>query len=345
MSFYSIFAILLKDLIDVTRSKAVWISLATPVVLSLLFTCAFSYSDSLPGIGYYDNGKSGFFDFLKKTRVFSIKSLKNKEEGPASLNDKDCLLVIILPEHFDEDLLKNSQPAVRILINEPALKGSEILLMELFELMRVYAKQPFPMQVKIEKIYKPGRGGTLQYILPLWILLTIMGSLVITTSSLIEEKDRKTLDALLVSPASIYDFITGKALLGIILSFSSASLLLGLNRSLTGNLPVVFSMLLLGGIFFSFWGVFVAFISPSQSTANSINSLVFICLMVPIVLSENSKLLRRLSGCLPSYYLVDGITKGLEGNCSGLFLNYLVLGGGSILLFALCLNVINRQEN
>ncbi|MEQ8167986.1 MAG: ABC transporter permease, partial [Candidatus Eremiobacterota bacterium] len=249
-----------------------------------------------------------------------------------------------LPEHFDEDLSKNSHPAVRILINEPALKGSEILLMELFELMRIYAKQPFPMQVKIEKIYKPGRGGTLHYILPLWILLTIMGSLVITTSSLIEEKDRKTLDALLVSPASIYDFITGKALLGIILSFSSAFLLLVLNRSLTGNLPVLFSMLLLGGIFFSCWGIFVAFISPSQSTANSINSLAFICLMVPIVLSENSSLLRSLSGCLPSYYLVDGITKGLEGNCSGLFFNYLVLGGGSILLFALCLNVINRQE-
>ncbi len=344
MSFHSIFAILLKDLIDITRSKAVWVSLATPVVLSLLFTCAFSYSDALPGIGYYDNGKSGFLDFLKKTGLFSIKLLKNQEEGPVSLNDRNCLLVIILPEYFDEDISKNSQPAVRILINEPALKGSEILLMELFELMRIYAKQPFPMQVKIEKIYKPGRGGTLHYILPLWILLTIMGSLVITTSSLIEEKDRKTLDALLVSPASIYDFITGKALLGIILSFSSAFLLLGLNRSLTGNLPVLFSMLLLGGIFFSCWGIFVAFISPSQSTANSINSLAFICLMVPIVLSENSSLLRTLSGCLPSYYLVDGITKGLEGNCSGLFFNYLVLGGGSILLFALCLNVINRQE-
>ncbi|OQA13329.1 MAG: hypothetical protein BWY64_03676 [bacterium ADurb.Bin363] len=122
---------------------------------------------------------------------------------------------------------------------------------------------------------------------------------------------------------------------------------MGLNGGLTGNIPNILFILLMGGVFFSIWGIFVAFISPSQSTANSINSLVFILLLVPLILSESSNFLWTLSRCLPSYYFADGISKSMESNCffGDLYVNYLVLLGGIIVLFGICLNIINRQES
>jgi len=212
------------------------------------------------------------------------------------------------------------------------------------ESRHIYSEGDFNM--RIENLYRKS-SCPLKEILPLWVLLTIMGGLVITTTSLIEERDKKTLNALLVSPVSIYEFVIGKGLLGVLLTFVSSLILMGLNGGLTGNIPNILFILLMGGVFFSIWGIFVAFISPSQSTANSINSLVFILLLVPLILSESSNFLWTVSRCLPSYYFADGISKSMESNCffGDLYVNYLVLLGGIIVLFGICLNIINRQES
>jgi len=344
MSFHSIFAILHKDLIDVIRSKAVWISLSVHVILSLFFTLAFSTPDLLPELGLYDPGNSGFENFIKKTGSFNVYEVKSEEEGRLKLNKEKWAGVIILPPEFDSSIRDNTQPRVQLLIDNSLMSRAQVLLIGLSEVFRLYARQSYPVILKVETVRKTGLKSC-QEMLPLWVLLTVMGSLVVTTSSLMEEKDKKTLYALLVSPASIYDVLIGKGLLGVILTFISSVILLLLNNGLTGNLFFLLTILLSGAICFSIWGIFVALISPAQTTANSINSLIFIFLMIPLVLGEKSSLLSGMSRFLPSYYLVDGMRRSMQGDSALLYIHFIVLGIFSFTLFFLCLRIISRQES
>ena len=346
MSFHSICAILYKDLLDVVRSKAVWVSLSVPIILSVFFSLAFSTPDILPEIGFYDSGNSEFGNFLDKSGLFRVKEVQSEAEARKKLSEGKWAGVLILPPDFDKDIEEFSRPKIHVLLDNSIMGRSKIILMGLGEMVRLYAKQSYPVKMRIEVVRK-NKLKEQQELLPIWILLTVMGSLVVTTSSLMEEKEKKTLYALLVSPASIYDVVIGKGLLGVILTFTSSLLLLTLNKGLTGNLFFLVSILLLGAICFSIWGVFVALVSSGQTTANSINSLIFIFLMIPLVLCDKSNILLKLSKLLPSFYLVDGIRKSMEGTCGfySLYINYVVLVLFSAMLFIICLKIISRQEN
>ena len=84
---------------------------------------------------------------------------------------------------------------------------------------------------------------------PLLLLITFgMSGALVVPLLLVEEKEKRTLDFLLTSPASLTEIVTGKALTGVVYSALIAGVLLAINHKLIGNWPLTLLTLLLGTV-------------------------------------------------------------------------------------------------
>jgi len=84
-----------------------------------------------------------------------------------------------------------------------------------------------------------GNAATFDYSSYLVTLFLSMGLIItgvyVVPAILVEEKEKHTLEAVLVTPASFPDLVAGKALVGIVYSLLSAGIVLLLNHGFSGN--------------------------------------------------------------------------------------------------------------
>jgi ABC-2 type transport system permease protein len=106
--------------------------------------------------------------------------------------------------------------------------------------------------------------------LPLLLLITfaMTGALVVPLL-LVEEKEKRTLDFLLTSPASLTEIIAGKALTGVVYSFLIPGLLLAINHKLIGNWPLTLLTVLLGLLFVVAVGLFMGSLFQNTMQVNT----------------------------------------------------------------------------
>ena len=87
-------------------------------------------------------------------------------------------------------------------------------------------------------------------LLPLLLILTFgMTGAFVVPLLIVEEKEKRTLDFLLSSPASLNEIIAGKALTGVVYTRLIAGLLLGINRQSIQNWPLTLLTVVLGLLF------------------------------------------------------------------------------------------------
>lgn len=102
---------------------------------------------------------------------------------------------------------------------------------------------------------------------------------------MIEEKERHTIDALLVSPASYGQIVLGKALAGIFYCTVAALVVYVLNINLLATGWVAVIAVLAGALFTVSVGLLLGVLFEQQANMNMVMGLVLILLMVPMLLS------------------------------------------------------------
>jgi len=143
-------------------------------------------------------------------------------------------------------------------------------------------------------------------LLPSWILFAqVMVGIMITAPNYIEEKEHKTLDALRVSPLTLYEVIIAKG--GAILLFSTLTQLLvfivnvGINRDLLMAIPVM----LVGGTLFILIGFVIGLIMSSSKTASAISSIVMVTLFLIASLYQQLSEWKMILQYVPSVVVVE----------------------------------------
>ena len=157
-----------------------------------------------------------------------------------------------------------------------------------------------------------------QMLLPLLLLLAfgMTGALVVPLL-LVEEKEKRTLDFLLTSPASLTEIITGKALTAIVYSVLIAGLLLGINRQLVGNWPLTLLTILVGMLLVVAIGLFMGSLLNNTMQVNTWASSLLLILLAPsfpsLGLPPAVDTIMRL---IPTYYLNEALKLALVGGVS-----------------------------
>ncbi|RAK08965.1 ABC-2 type transport system permease protein [Halanaerobium saccharolyticum] len=188
-------------------------------------------------------------------------------------------------------------------------------------------------------------------ILPVWLTVTItMIGLMLISASLSEEKDNKTLSALLVSRVNIYQVIAAKTLFAWILTLITSVLMGALNGVLAvgfDRLLLAFTIISIAAFVFSGLGLIISLFSSSQSSSRSISTVIYFPIIFPALVADVSPLTQKLALFFPTHYLYQALDKVLvyQGGNSSLSLELSFLLLFAIIFYLIILIYIRKADS
>jgi ABC-2 type transport system permease protein len=317
MSVKRIMILLRKELFYGSRNFIFMMALGLPIVFTLLVNLIFgTFFTGQSRLGIVDQGSSGLVSLAQDDPALILRTYDTvgEMEDAASLGAID--MGIILPGEFDNHL--RTDEAIRITVyvwGESPLRNRIILGSALVSMMRQIAGQEPPVEI-VETVL--GTGFDIPWekrLLPLMVLMSIMlaGSMVPATS-LVNEKTKRTISALGVSPATLGDIFVAKGLLGVLLSLFTGIMILLLNQAFGGQPGLLVGVLLLGAIFSSSIGVILGALVKDITTLMTVVKSIGILLYTPGIIYIFPEIPQWIARLFPTYYVIQPVLEISQEN-------------------------------
>lgn len=355
MNFGVVKAITQKDVVDAIRNRYLLTALVTPLFVAILFRFL------LPGVNspklftvvVHDTGNSTLVAELRKSPQLSVVAADSAEVTASEVEKRNAIGGVVVPLNFDSDVTVGKQPQLTIYNNNTKSAFEQTAFRRLLDQqVQALVKHPEPARmvwIDIDETSEQSPGINLeQMLLPLLLILTfgMTGALVVPLL-LVEEKEKRTLDFLLASPAGLREIIAGKALTGVVYSVLIAGLLLVINRQLVGNWPLTILSALLGIVFVVAIGLLMGSLLNNTMQVNTWASSVLIVLLAPSFPSLGlTSYLNTAMRFVPTYYLNEALKLSFAGNVSPKIWGHLaVVLVCSLIAFAATAWALRRQHN
>jgi ABC-2 type transport system permease protein len=212
-----IWTIASKDILDAIKNKVVVsmiivlsIMLFVPKMLPLIF------EQSQTPLPIYDMGNSSLLTELRKNPDISVQVIHSEQELRYALcSSMYPVIGLLIPEDFDQNFPTDAQ----VELQGYECWGKRYQVSELRPKLETMLFQSLGRSVTIHlegNIFYPPTDGVLSISLATVnsVLMILMMGIFLVPSLIFEEKETKTMQALLVSPASIGQVVVGKALAG-----------------------------------------------------------------------------------------------------------------------------------
>jgi ABC-2 type transport system permease protein len=355
MNLAVVSAITRKDVVDAIRHRYLLTALVTPLFVALLFRVLLPGDDTrnLLTLVVHDAGGSGLVAELRNAPQITIVEASSADAIAGEVERRKAIGGVVVPAGFDADLAANKQPQLTVYVNnQTSILGQGAFRRLLDQTVRSFAKQPDPARfvwVDIDKEANPIRAGTGlgQMLLPLLLILTFgMTGAFVVPLLIVEEKEKRTLDFLLSSPASLKEIIAGKAITGVVYTLLIAGLLLGINRQAIHNWLLTSLTVLVGLVFVVGVGLVIGSLLKNTMQVNTWASLVLIVLMAPSFPSLGlTGWFDRLMRLVPTYYLTEALKLSMAGTVTPQLWTYLgVLLGCTLIVFLAAAWALQRRS-
>ncbi len=356
MKWRIVLAIARKDIEDAIRNSHLLFALLLPIGLSLLFRVVFTPPEELGTlhITVYDQGNSRLVEQLRTLPQVRLVQVNSAEELSQQIAE-GAVGGLALPAGFDAAVQAGKRPALDVLANERRGLMERMAFRWLVEQqLWTLGGYELPAQIATSVDTPEGPQPQTQLHLDRFLLIVVLVMALAMTGAymlptlLVEEKEKRTLQALLVSPASPGDIVIGKALTGLFYSVLMVGVLLVMNQGLAGNWAVTLAALLLGALFTVMVGLLMGGLFHTAAQVNTWSSIVMLALTVPswfTILTVPAPLQAFLR-LIPTHYMVGVLNRSLAGEASwmnsGLPLG--VLAGSTVVVFIAVVWTVRRID-
>jgi ABC-2 type transport system permease protein len=181
----------------------------------------------------YDPGGSRLSAELKDSSQFELRKASSTQELEEWLvNSIDAQLGLVVPADFDQVLQNGGQPELQGYVTWTYRHQANGLKSDLQGQLAQLLGQPVHINTQGNIVYPPrDLGLALGMATMTAVTLVLMMGIQLLPTLFFEEKQTKTLEALLVSPASIGQVVIGKALAGMFYVLVTAGLVFAVNWS------------------------------------------------------------------------------------------------------------------
>jgi ABC-2 type transport system permease protein len=355
MSWRVIAAIAQKDLIDAIRNRYLLVALLTPLSIALVMRLI------LPGINelsnltivVHDPDLSIMVSQLREAPQIKLVDVDSEASARAEVEKIKASGALVVPPNFDADVAAGKQPKLTVYVNNKKNIVEQANFKSLVERqVRSLVPQPPPAElnwINIREETDSEREFNLNHmVLPLLLLLTFgMTGAFVVPLLLVEEKEKRTIDFLLTSPAKLMEVIAGKAFTGVVYSALIAAVLLALNRQMIGNWPLTMLTIVFGLFLVVAIGLLMGSLFQTTMQVNTWASLVLLVLMAPSFSFPGSPLvLQPAMRFIPTYYFVESLKLALAGTASLRMWGYLAVVIACIFVACLAMTwALRREQN
>lgn len=368
----TILAIARKDAIDIVKNKQTLVGLLTPFVMGIVFIffqILFSGRGTVQ-VYIYDPDHSNIstiassvFDKPEIVYARSADDVTAEFGSDGARKNTHYAMGLIVPPGFEKSVRQGQQPQVTVYMDADRMSTSQRLAVP--GLLTAYANavgNPVPpIAVKQATINPPAESytfdaSTLNTVYPVVALMfSFYTALFLVPTLLIEEKEKKTIRMLMVSPASFTDIVVGKSLvtLGYQLILTLALFGIVAMNEHVGNIALLAPFILLGSGLCLALGLLFGCIFQTATAATGVGGGIgSVLILLPAILAGplgqlvlgNSSIGQVLK-VLPTYYIADALYIALlnQNQLGRVLLDAGVLCAYIVALFALAVWALRRQ--
>ncbi len=259
-----IWALIRKEFIQLRRDpRLVGFIIVMPIVLTTLFGFALKLEPDNVKMAYVDEDTSMFSNLIKTNiwneGYFDLYEVDTVAEIRNEIRLGRARAGLYIPEDFSAELVENNQPSVTLFIdgtmpslatamdnNSSAITDDAVTADMYFsdpdEPLVVIAQDPFKLE--IETLFNPDKVETWFFLPGVVGILIMQVALILTSTTVVRERENNTLEQLLVSPMTRSQFILGKIIPYVIIGLIDFYAILGFSW-LVFDLPLPNSQALL----------------------------------------------------------------------------------------------------
>lgn len=269
MIFKRIKPVVKKEFLQIWRDKrSLSVILLFPALLIMVAGYALNFNVKHVSTAIFDQDKSSqsreFIRNFSNTEYFDINySVESYKEVDNLLNEGKALIAIVIPTNFSQNLLAGRDAAVQILIDGSNANTATNAIGYVSAIIQTYssklaaevlARMGREMFVPIDfrpKIWYNPELSTAKFLVPGLIGFILMISAVISTSlSVVREKERGTMEQMMVSPLLTVEIIIGKTITYLIIALVASGFVL-----FTGF--ILFDVAIRGSILWLYVGILI----------------------------------------------------------------------------------------
>ena len=326
----------------------VW-ALVMPIIIWLAVSLIFgTLFDEKPKLGVVAEGDSQLVAMAEQLPSVITKEYGSVTEIKQAVEDGAVDVGIVLPADFDSSVRQGEKIELTSYIwGESLAKNRTILGMTIADLVRELAGQEAPVEIEAiilgDEVSIPWNDRVLPFIV---LMAVFLGGLFLPAASVIEEKERRTLEAVAITPASVGDVFTAKGLMGIILSLFMGVVILALNQAFGTEPALLVLVLALGATMAAEIGLLCGALMKDITTLFTVWKAGGIFLFGPAFIYMFPQIPQWVGRLFPTYYFLQpiiAISQG-SGSWSNVATNVFILAGLDLLLIAVVVFALKKTR-
>lgn len=357
----STFAIFRKDTLETLFSIPTLSMLLTPVVLSLLFAVLSGILGNPPTrLLVYNPERSHIGQVVSQALSTSQVTFAEFPDEVSSAftpgKTPSYTLGMIVPSGFDASLERGEHPQLAVYFNDSqmnALQRERVL-----SAINEYASNVSHALPTVIITPATSDPAALLYHLDLsafYVALALLTSISVgislVSTLLVEEKQRKTLHMLLISPATLTDVVLGKLLVGVVYQLILSIIVMALLQGFVGNLPLVLLFVLLITGFGHALSLLAGSIFHTTSGLGGFLGIVSLLFVLPTVFASplgaffGTSLVQGTLRLLPTYYMANGLLNALQnrGTVADALFDLSITVVGMLICLIAAIWILHRQ--
>ncbi|MGQ9474644.1 MAG: ABC transporter permease [Actinomycetota bacterium] len=207
-----------------------------------------------------------------------------------------------------ERLEAGEEVSLEVFVNGESLaRNRSVALAALMTSLRGLSPEAPRINVKTVRLGDERPLSVMEMLLPFIVIIVIVvGAYFLPASFLVTEKERRTLEALLVTPISLAEALVAFGLTGLLISLGMGIVLLLLTVGIPDP-PLILSAFLLGSALAGGWCLLVGLISRDQTTMVAYMKPINIFIIGPALFVVFPNWPRWIARIFPTYYLANPV--------------------------------------
>jgi ABC-2 type transport system permease protein len=349
MSLRRISVLLGKEFIHGPKSFIFIWAIVAPIGFTLVVTLAFgTFFSEKPNLGIVDQGNSQLVVMAEELDSVIIKEYDTIPKIKEATENGAVDMGIVLPADFDSAVSQAKRVEIEAYVwGESLAKNRTILSITVANLVRELSGQDVPVEIESVTLGEEVSVPWNERLLPFLVLMGVFfGGLMLPSTSLIEEKQKKTLDALVITPATIWEVFIAKGILGIVLSVFMGIAILALNQAFGAHFLLLIMVLALGAIMAVEIGLICGVLIKDITTLFTVWKSGGILLFAPVFIYMFPQIPEWVGKIFPTYYALQPIVEiSLRGGgWPEIALNVFILIGLDLLLVGMVMLLLKKTK-
>ncbi len=290
------------------RNPYLLFALLAPFFYAAVFQFIFNLGKDEPRLALYEEGEHRVTALLEENRALRVTAADSIEELRRTVEENRADLGVVIEKEDRTRLEAGEEAELVIYVNGESLaRERSVALAAVTEALRRVSPDVPRLTMETVRLGEERPLSVMEMFLPFLVITVIIaGAYFLPASFLVTEKEKRTLEALLVTPTSPGEVLVAFGLTGLVISLSMGVVLLLLTVGIP-NPPLILAAFFLGSVLALEWGLLMGLLSRDQTSMVAYMKSVNIFIIGPVLFVIFPDWPQWIARVFPTYYIANPV--------------------------------------